>query len=44
MFTAVRVFNFSMRMCAIKYKMAEGFLKTKIFRNAHRHESLAVVI
>ncbi len=35
MFAAVRVFNVSTRMCTIKNKMAEGFLETKIFRNAH---------
>ncbi len=35
MFAAVRVFKVSARMCTIKNKMAEGFLETKIFRNAH---------
>ncbi len=38
MFAAVCVFNVSMRMCTIKNKMA------KVFRNAHRHESPAVMI
>ncbi len=33
MFAAVCVFNVSTRMCTIK--MAEGFLDTKVFRNAH---------
>ncbi len=28
-------FKVSTRMCTIKNKMAEGFLETKIFRNAH---------
>ncbi len=35
MFAAVCVFKVSTRMCTIKNKMAEGFLETKIFRNAH---------
>ncbi len=35
MFAAVRVFKVSTRMCTIKNKMAECFLETKIFRNAH---------
>ncbi len=35
MFAGVRIFKVSTRMCTIKNKMAEGFLETKIFRNAH---------
>ncbi len=35
MFATVRVFKVSTRMGTIKNKMAEGFLETKIFRNAH---------
>ncbi len=35
MFVAVCIFNVSTRMCTIKNKMAEGFLDTKVFRNAH---------
>ncbi len=35
MFAAVCVFKVSTRMGTIKNKMAEGFLETKIFRNAH---------
>ncbi len=34
MFAAVCVYTFSTRMCTIKNKMAEGFLETKVFRNA----------
>ncbi len=34
-YPAVCIFNVSMRMCTIKNKMAEGFLDTKVFRNAH---------
>ncbi len=34
MFAAVCVFNLSTRMGTIKNKMAEGFLETKVFRNA----------
>ncbi len=31
----VRACALSTRMCTIKIKMAEGFLETKVFRNAH---------
>ncbi len=34
MFATVRVLA-TVRMCTIKNKMAEGFLETKTFRNAH---------
>ncbi len=30
-----RIFKVSTRVCTIKNKMVEGFLETKIFRNAH---------
>ncbi len=34
MFVAVCVFTLSSCMCTIENKMAEGFLETKVFRNA----------
>ncbi len=44
MFVAVCVFNVSTRMCTIKNKMAEGFLETKIFRNAHTDTRAPAVV
>ncbi len=44
MFAAVCIFTLSTRMCIIKNKMADGFLETKVFRNAHTDTSPAVVI
>ena len=33
-FNVCGIFNVSMHMCTIKNKMAEGFLDTKVFKNA----------